>query len=217
MAARATAHWLLKGVGIALCITLFMGAYFALLRHPQFALTVVPRTRMDHWIGFTPWALLPYVSLWIYIGLAPTLLHTRHEMLPYLSSALLVAVIGCSIFYFFPTAVPASTIDWSAWPAVAFLKSADAAGNACPSLHVAFAVLTAIWLAWLLRRMAAPRWLRWINLLWCLAITWSTIALRQHVLLDVIAGGALGATAALASLYAGQIRQRQRRSSPNIS
>lgn len=209
LVARFRSRWWLKTIGIGVAITAFMCAYFALLRHPQFAVTVMPRTALDHWIGFQPWAMAPYVSLWLYIGIVPTLLRLRGEMAPYLMSVIAVSVIGCGIFYFWPTVIPVASIDWSQWPAIALLKSADAAGNACPSLHVAFAVLTAIWLAWLLRRIGAPRWPQIVNVFWCLLIAWSTVATRQHVMLDVEAGAALGAAVTLATLLAWRRKQEQ--------
>lgn len=211
LGARLRARWWLKTLGICVAITGFMFVYFALLRHPQFAVAVMPRTALDHWIGFTPWAMVPYVSLWLYIGFAPALLRLRGEMAPYLVSVIAVSVIGCGIFYFWPTVIPVTLIDWSRWPALAFLKSVDAAGNACPSLHVAFAVLTSIWLAWVLQRIGAPRWLHGINLVWCLLIIWSTLATRQHVMLDVEAGAVLGAVVSLVTLLAWQTWQRNRR------
>lgn len=200
--ARYRSRWWLKTLGVCVAISIFMCAYFTLLRHPQFAVTVMPRMPLDRWIGFTPWAMLPYASLWLYIGIVPALLYLRDEMTPYVVSAVTVSVIGCGIFYFWPTATPVAAIDWSRWPAIRFMKSVDATGNACPSLHVAFALLTAIWLGWLLRRIGAPRWLHAVNSLWCLLIVWSTVATRQHVMLDVEAGAALGGAVTLATLFA---------------
>jgi membrane-associated phospholipid phosphatase len=40
----------------------------------------------------------------------------------------------------------------------------------------------------LLRVVGAPGALRALNLAWLLAIVWSTVAVRQHVVLDVVAG-----------------------------
>lgn len=192
--ARLLSHWRLKALGIGVYITAFMVAYFTLLEHPQFPVWIVPLQPMDRWIAFTPWALWPYVSLWLYVGFAPSLLYLRGEMAAYLSAVTSISVVGCVIFFFWPTAVPIFHVDWAAYPSVAFLKSADAAGNACPSLHVAFSVLTALWLRRLLHRLAAPLWLRVGNALWMLLIIWSTMALKQHVALDVEAGLVLGGT-----------------------
>ena len=41
------------------------------------------------------------------------------------------------------------------------------------------------------------RWLSWLH---CLAILWSTIATRQHVVLDVVAGAVVGLIFGLLSL-----------------
>ncbi len=43
------------------------------------------------------------------------------------------------------------------------------------------------------------RW-RWTNLIWVAAIVWSTVAVRQHVVLDVVGGMALGLAFAWLSL-----------------
>jgi len=204
---RFCTRWWLKTTGIVVYIGLFMVVYFTLLEHPQFAVTVMPLTAFDRWIGLVPWAVVPYVSLWVYIGLAPGLLYPGGEVKRYLLAATLLCLIGCGIFLLWPTAVPDPGIDWARWPLLAMLKTTDAAGNAFPSLHVAFSVLTALWLRWLLRQVRAPGWLNGINLSWCGLIVWSTMATRQHVFLDVIAGGLLGGMVALACLPGKAARQ----------
>jgi membrane-associated phospholipid phosphatase len=134
--------------------------------------------------------------LWFYVSLAPALLIDRRELVSYGLAAAGLSVIGLGIFFFWPTAVPRPEVDWSQHPAFAFLKTVDTSGNACPSLHVAFAVFTAVWFERLLRQMGAGRLVRALNWLWCLGILYSTVASRQHVSLDVLAGAVLGATVA---------------------
>ena len=72
------------------------------------------------------------------------------------------------------------------------LRGVDAAGNACPSMHVAVAMFSAIWIDALLRLSHTPAWPRLINAAWFLAIAYSTLAIKQHVVLDVLAGALLG-------------------------
>jgi membrane-associated phospholipid phosphatase len=91
-------------------------------------------------------------------------------------------------------------VDWSRHAAFDFLQAVDASGNACPSLHVAFAVFTAIWFGRLGRQMGVGRSVRALNWLWCAGILYSTVAVRQHVALDVLAGAGLGAIVAAAHL-----------------
>jgi membrane-associated phospholipid phosphatase len=196
---RLRTAWPLKMAGIALGMAAFFAGYFWLLRHPRQPPAIMPLTAVDDLIAFSPGALLLYLSLWLYVSLAPALLIVRREMISYAGSAVALGVLGLGIFWAWPTAVPPADINWSAHPELAFLKSADAAGNACPSLHVAFAVLTACWLARLLRQMGAGRVARWLNWLWCAGILHSTIAIRQHVALDVIAGAVLGGLVAVDS------------------
>ncbi len=160
----------------------------------------MPLTAVDRLIGFRPAALPLYLSLWFYVSLAPALLIVRRELVSYSLAAIGLSAIGLGIFLLWPTAVPRPDVDWSQHPTVAMLKSADATGNACPSLHVAFAVFTAIWFARLLRQMEAGRFVRALNWLWCVGILYSTIAIRQHVSLDVLAGAVLGAAVAVVHL-----------------
>src|SRR5699024_7375846 len=87
-------------------------------------------------------------------------------------------------------------LNWSRYPSVAFLKTMDSSGNACPSMHVAFAVLTMLWLRRLLVRIHGPAVMHWLNYGWGLLIIWSTLALKQHLAIDVLAGAALGALVA---------------------
>ena len=197
---RLRTWWPAKMIGTTLVMTAFFAAYFWLLDHPVFPVTVMPLIAIDRLIAFRPEALPLYLSLWIYVSLAPALLIDRRELLSYALAAVGLSMIGLGIFFFRPTAVPRLEADWSQYPAVAFLQSVDASGNACPSLHVAFAVFTAVWLARVLRQMGAGPLAGAINWLWCLGIVYSTVAIRQHVALDVFAGVALGAVVAAAHL-----------------
>ena len=192
-AQRAGRHTLTRIAVVTLAISAFMVGYFILLRHPFFQVTLIPLTGLDRLIGFEPWSLAPYASLWLYISCAPMLLSGRRQYLLYGSSAVLLAAVGFTLFFFWPTAVPAPDVDWGRYPYVAFLKSVDAAGNACPSLHVAYAVLTALWLQRLLGEIGAPSWLRALNWVWCAVIAYSTLATKQHLALDLVAGALLGA------------------------
>ncbi len=200
IAAVIPMHLYLKSIGTMLFIGLFFGAYFYLLKDPAYPTTVMPVTLPDRLIGFHPRTLTIYVSLWFYVSLPPALLSTRRELYGYGLSMAGTCLTALIVFYFWPTAVPAADIDWALYPDINSLKNMDASGNACPSLHVATAIFSGIWLHHLLRRFAAPLWMLILNLSWCIAIIYSTLATRQHVALDVLAGLALGVLAAVLSL-----------------
>jgi len=198
-------HGVLKAVGVPLFIGLFFGAYFYVLKTPAYPTTVMPFTWLDRMISFQPWAMSLYVSLWVYVSLPPALIATRRELYRYGRAMAGTCLAGLIVFYFWPTAVPVADIDWARYPGVDFLKNVDAAGNAFPSLHVATALFSGVWLDHLLRRFGAPPWSRLFSWMWCIGIIYSTLATRQHVAVDVWGGLVLGAAAAWLSL-----RQRAR-------
>jgi len=200
IAAVMARHLLLKSIGTTLFIALFFAAYFYLLRNPAYPTRVMPIIWLDRLIGFQPMALSIYISMWFYVSLPPALLATRRELYGYGASMAGTCLVGLLIFYCWPTAVPAANIDWARYPDVDFLKSMDASGNACPSLHVTTAIFSGIWLHHLLRRFGGPLWIQIFNWLWCIAIVYSTMATRQHVAVDVLAGLVLGLSAAKLSL-----------------
>lgn len=185
-----------KGLATTLGISAFFIAYFWVLHHPFTTPALMPLTALDRWVAFQPAALPLYFSLWVYVALAPALLDSGRDLAAYGLATLAISVVGLGTFMAWPTAVPPAVIDWSLHPSIAFLKNVDLAANACPSMHVAFAVLTGLWLDRLLREMRSRGWLLGLNWAWCAGILYSTLATRQHVVLDVLAGSVLGALAA---------------------
>jgi membrane-associated phospholipid phosphatase len=197
LAGRLKAQWRRKLVGIPVFIAVFFAGYFLTLKFPVFAARRMPATGIDRVIGFHPSAMALYLSLWLYIVVVPALIGTRAELMIYGRAASGLALAGLGIFFFWPTVVPNPGIDWSQYPAFTQLKSIDASGNACPSLHVAFAVFSAIWIYRLLRQLGDGGILRGVSWCWCLGILYSTLATKQHVAVDLLAGAALGWLGAL--------------------
>ncbi len=185
---RIRSHFLLKGVGSTVVISAFFVAYFFVLFHPVLPVQPVPVLGLDEWIPVLPWSVWVYFSLWVYICLPQALMRDLPPIGHYLLGATVLAGLGLLIFIVWPTAVPIWTVDWSDYPSMAFLKEADAAGNACPSLHVAFAVFSGLWLRSLLKRLGAHAPWHWGNIFWCLAIVASTMTTKQHVVWDVLSG-----------------------------
>jgi len=194
---RLAAHWRLKLAWIPVFMAVFFFGYFLVLNHPLARVTTMPVTALDLLIGFHPGALALYVSLWIYVLLPPALMDDTTELAVFALAATALAAAGLAIFLVWPTAVPRWDIAWSHYGAIARLKSVDASGNACPSLHAAFAVFSAVWIGRRLRRLGAPLLLQVASAGWCGGILYSTIATRQHVALDLYAGAALGGIVAL--------------------
>ncbi len=194
LAARALHLFWFKCFGTAGFTALFFAAYLYLLKHPAYPVLTVPSTAADRLVAFEPSVLPLYLSLWIYVSIPPMLMDSRGEIARYGIWIGLMCLAGLSIFYFWPNAVPPLHLDWSRDPGIAFLKHADAAGNACPSMHVATAVFSALWLHFRMPLLGLRHWSRGMNLLWGTGIVYSTMATKQHMAVDVLAGALLAAT-----------------------
>ena len=204
---RLRTLWALKMVVTMGGIAVFFYAYFWVMRHPLSAATVMPATWIDDLVPFSPRSFFLYASLWVYVALGSALAKDGWELAAWGTASFAMIVVGLGIFMALPTKVPDVTIDWSRYPSLQFLKAVDVSGNACPSLHAAFAVFTAVVLHGQLAAVRAPRTLLVCNALWCLGIVYSAIATRQHLALDVIAGSVLAGAASIAYVAAGRMRK----------
>lgn len=199
---RFSVLWPLKAGGTVIFMLLFFWAYFSVLQHPNGPVTVMPLTVVDAWIPVTPAAFGIYASLWFYVSLPPAFLADMRQLVIYACWIAALCLSGLAIFWLWPTAVPHADVDWAGHSGIAMIKGIDLAGNACPSLHVATAVFSAVWLGHFLKTIGAPPIFATSSWLLCAAIVWSTLAIRQHVFLDALAGLALGLVFALLSLRA---------------
>jgi membrane-associated phospholipid phosphatase len=197
---RLRRHFWLKLVGTTTFICLFFVGYFQVLHATGGEATVMPLTPVDELVGFQPAALYAYISLWVYVGLPQALLQTRRDLVAYCAWIGALCLAGLACFWAWPTAVPPHQVDTTIHPGYGLIQGIDAPGNACPSLHVATAAFSAVWLDRLLGEIGAGWRVRAFNWAWFAAIAWSTLATKQHVALDVAAGILLALAFALPAL-----------------
>lgn len=190
----------IKAVGTCAFMVVFFWAYFALLEHPRHPPFVMPEIALDRWVAFTPGAFPVYLSLWVYVSLPSAFIGNPRALAGFGIGMTGLCLLCLALFWAWPTQTPPFAIDWGRYPGLDLLKGVDASGNACPSLHVASAVFAACWMHRLLRQLGSPGWALALNWAQALAIGWSTLATRQHVALDALAGAALGFAFAALSL-----------------
>lgn len=198
---RMSVFWPAKMAGIIGGMIAFFAVYFWILRNLTSPAVEMPLTVVDRWIAFVPVSLTFYLSLWAYVSLVPALLCDRASLRRHAAGAIFMAALGLGIFFVWPTCTPSFPVDWSRYPAFAFMQGVDAPGNACPSLHAAFAVYSALWLSRIFRDLGAGFGIRGGNWIWCIGILYSTLATRQHVFIDLLAGGLLGMLAGWVSVF----------------
>ena len=186
-----TLPWL-KAAGNAVFLILFFRAYLAIQRNPVFDVMQIPATAIDRWVGFQPWTLGLYLSLWVYTALPVALQPDLRQLVRYCAHISAMCLLALAVFFLWPTSVSDAVGPRGGGGLFAAMYAVDDAGNACPSLHVAASVFSFLWLRALLADVGAPRWLALINACWCVGICYSTLATKQHLLIDVLAGAALG-------------------------
>ncbi len=204
---RFKAQFWFKTFGSIGFMALFFWGYIYILQHAFVLVTEMPLLAVDRLIPYQNGAWLIYVSLWVYVQLPVTMIVNRRELVRYGWSSSVISIIGFAVFIFWPTAVPLVDVD-GVGTLYSAMRNIDTTGNSCPSLHVAFSVFTAMWLDRFVRWIGGAGWVRWFNVIWCLSIVYSTMATKQHVLIDVVAGGALGyAGGWVQARFGGEVRE----------
>jgi hypothetical protein len=197
---RMRRHFLLKAVGTTVFTWLFFIGYFHLLRNPAFPVAVMPLTALDHLIAFQPYTLAAYLSLWVYVGFAPGLQLTFKELLVYGLWIGGLCLTGLGIFYFWPTQIPPLTIDVSATLASRCCRAWTRPATPARRCMWRWPSSPRCGCTTCCAEARTPAVLYWINWLWFAAIAYSTLAVKQHVVLDALAGALLGMAFALPSL-----------------
>lgn len=111
----------LKVIGVSVFTWIFFIGYFHLLRHPAYPVFEMPLTALDRLIPFQPAWLAAYVTLWLYVGIAPGLLLRLVELIVYGLWVAALCLTGLACFYFWPSAVPPLRVDVSHLPGFALL------------------------------------------------------------------------------------------------
>lgn len=162
-----------------------MVIYWALNDHlsPRYDLS----TPLDRAIPFLPWTIVIYFSFYLLLLVAAWV--SEAEEFVRLFVALLAANLCCYLGFVAFTAHyprPALAEITPLWrPVYANMYGSDAPGNTFPSIHVASTMIVGLRLG--------RRHLGWM--IWAVAIAVSTLTVKQHFLVDVVAGVGVAAAA----------------------
>jgi membrane-associated phospholipid phosphatase len=187
-------NWRLK-LFVTMALNGFYWIGYAALGHYAFgSLRSVPLTAIDRVVPFDPepWGWI-YFSQFLFTAALPWLLTERSDIRRYSFGLVAMSLISFAIFFLFPTASPRPLEMGTSIPMRAIGKL-DGPLNAFPSLHAAFIVYMGM-LAWRMFGRSAPRLTIGVAVIWGGAILYSTLATKQHYVLDLLAGGAIGGLA----------------------
>jgi len=174
----------LLGLTLGICIP-----YFGLQQIDGMVLRSVPTTALDSAIPFEPGWIWAYASLAVLVPLAPMLSTDRDQLRRYAVGLALLCAPAFALFMLFPVEGPRPlTLPDDAL--YRWIVGVDRPSNSMPSLHAGLTVYSLLHL----RRVLAPgpgRALTALGIAWGVLIVYSTLATRQHWLVDLPAGMAL--------------------------
>jgi membrane-associated phospholipid phosphatase len=141
-----------------------------------------------------PEAAIVYLSLFPMLWLSPFVLRSPVQLRTFATSLAAVIVISGIGFLFVPAEpIAASTIGSSLFGRLFHIADwVNLEHNYFPSLHVGMAIVCAIHYGGSSSRTAAV-----LFSFWAVAIAIAALLTRQHYIVDVLAGGALGILVAL--------------------
>lgn len=174
------AVWL--GLAVGICVP-----YFSLQRLHLAPIRSVPATPIDAWVGFWPALLAPYLSVALLVPLAPLLAADRDALRRYGWGLFWLCAPCFAIFALFPVHGPRPDIAPD-HPLYRWLVSVDRPSNSLPSLHAGLTVYSLAFAFRVLRGDVPARTRALVvaaGSAWGALILYSTLATKQHWLLDL--------------------------------
>ena len=142
-------------------------------------------------IPFSDKAVWLYLSICLLMPIGPFLMNNRKQIFRYATGIILISLFANFIFLFWPTSCPRPNVQGTniAYQA---LTGIDNPLHAFPSLHAAFAVYSALCGGLVLREIGSRGFWQISLWLWAFLILYATLATKQHIVADIIAGSAIG-------------------------
>jgi membrane-associated phospholipid phosphatase len=188
------AEWKIKVLLGGIITAAFWFGYFSIEQARIFPVIEMPVTAVDRLIPFQPGAAFFYLSQFFTMPLVLWLMVSRRQIMSCCLGLALLIGVSFGVFFIWPTSVTRPEIIPGQHPLYDLIASHDLPRNACPSLHAAFGVFIAGYACEVFRVWPFRRWLVGAVWLWTGAVLISTLLVKQHVVLDLFAGGILGAT-----------------------
>lgn len=165
--------------------------YIMLQRIHFFEPTEMPLSFLDRAVPFIPSAVWIYFSIYALMPIGPFLMNNREHIFRYSFGVVAISAFAAFIFFFWPTICLRPSAP-AADPLYRALISIDRPSHAFPSLHAAFAVFSCLCVVEVGRGLGWNRSRQIGFIMWTALILIATLATRQHVLVDVVAGSILG-------------------------
>jgi len=173
------------GLAIGICVPYFT------LQHVDWArVHELPATSIDRSIAFSPRWIYAYASLAVLVPLAPLLAETRPQLVRYAKGLGILCVSCFVVFLLFPVAGPRPETSDATFLYHAIV-AIDRPTNSLPSLHAGLTVYSLLFMGRVFAGGLTERnRSRFVGAagVWGGLILYSTLATKQHWLIDLPAG-----------------------------
>jgi membrane-associated phospholipid phosphatase len=176
--------WSERVVAAIFVYLLCLGGYGLVNRHVAIAACMDLSLSLDARIPFISAFVYPFYLTYVLV-LIPALMVSKRALLRYAVVVFsILVVVSCLIFLMFPTYVPRPAFQSITLSdhLVAIIYKNDRPSCAFPSLHVSSAMLTALVMR---RDQGRYGWFLWPSVI---AVSASTVFIKQHVVIDVVGG-----------------------------
>ena len=180
-------------IGAALTVAVCAPMYFIPQQWPLTAPVELPLTALDRAIPFWPATALLYFGTFVFLVVAFVAQPDHRQRTRFLYANVLAQIVGMLVFVFWPTRYPRElfplpdTAGALGAALLGFMRAMDTPANCLPSLHVCTTTLCVL-------ALSGSRWFRAALALGPLMAV-STLTVKQHYVVDVLAGAAQGAAA----------------------
>ena len=159
-----------------------LAPYMLLQQFALHSVTWLNETDFDRMVPIVPSAIYVYFSYYLLLLWAGSAVPDAN-FAKFLRAVCMVTLVSHLTFFFFPTGLARDAMEAIETPALYdWLVSVEKPRNCLPSLHASLATLAALAL-WSRGKLVGI-----LGALWMVAILWSAIAIRQHILIDLAAG-----------------------------
>ncbi len=188
-------------VVLAVGVSIWLAQYFIINRASHFAgPRLRPDIHLDGLIPFIPELILVYLSMYVF-GLVPFMLISDTNLFILTAVGYIdIALVSSTIHVLYPSQIRRREHAEGrsvSWRLITWFQGLCKPYDNFPSTHAAFSVVAVT-----TGFIAGGPVLGWLFLVWAGLIAWSTVATKQHYVLDILAGCAIGAATALGIVLA---------------
>jgi membrane-associated phospholipid phosphatase len=165
-------------------------------RYATFTTHMLPVTWLERDVPFVEPFVYVYLSICLFMPAGPLLTVSRPMLVRHGEGFLAITLVAFGCFVLYPIEVPAPAV--AAETFLYQLLLSDTRLNSLPSLHAAYTVYSLLYWRCLLPELSSRRLRDAVAALvtgWALVILSSIFLIKQHYLLDVVAGIALALVA----------------------